>query len=331
MPWAPRRTKKLQNYRCWQEVLKLEGRKFIWRRWEVWIIQHLGAYKTASGQEEPGSPGTWQTGHPGCVCREWTAKVWDEVEMKRQKCPAPRSPRQLHKHLSDWNPPKGEQGGRQKKILRGSNLNVTELQTGTCQEVSELDWVYTEMTQLKTFCCVRNYIYCKKIRQFCTSECVTGKEKAISWALFTLFSSSGQGPSFHWGQAKGNGHSLRAPSRATAVGNGPAEATSRGRCIYAFRHSLTCSTIVFFVLHASKPGILDQAAKEKFGKPRTTTPDVPLSGQSPLKHFLGLPWGLSGKESACQFRRLWFDPWSRKIPRAVEQLSLCTTTVELLL
>lgn len=204
MPWAPRRTKKLQNYRCWQEVLKLEGRKFIWRRWEVWIIQHLCAHKTASGQEEPGSPGTWQTiqGHPGCVCREWTAKVWDEVEVKRQKCPAPRSPRQLHKHLSDWNPPKGEQGGRQKKIPRGSNLNVTELQTGTCQEVSELDWVYTEMTQLKTFCCVRNYIYCKKIRQFCTSECVTGKEKAISWALFTLFSSSGQGPSFHWGQAK---------------------------------------------------------------------------------------------------------------------------------
>ena len=105
-----------------------------------------------------------------------------------------------------------------------------------------------------------------------------------------------------------HGHSLRAPSRATAVGNGPAEATSRGRCICAFRHSLTCSTIVFFVLHASKPGILDQAAKEKFGKPRTTTPDVPLSGQSPLKHFLGLPWGLSGKESACQFRRHWFDP-----------------------
>ena len=27
-----------------------------------------------------------------------------------------------------------------------------------------------------------------------------------------------------------------------------------------------------------------------------------------------LPWWLSGKESACQCRRLWFDPWVRKIP-----------------
>ena len=187
------------------------------------------------------------------------------------------------------------------------------------------------MTKLKTFCCVRNYIYCKKIRQFCTSECVTGKEKAISWALFILFSSSGRGPSFHWGRAKSDGHSLRAPSKATAVGNGPAEATSRGRCLHAFRHSLTYSTIVFSVLHASKPEILDQAAKEKFMKPRTTTPDVPLNGQSPSKHFLGLPWWLSGKESACHFRRHWLDPWSRRIPRAVEQISPCTSTVGLVL
>ena len=96
------------------------------------------------------------------------------------------------------------------------------------------------MTKLKTFCCVRNYIYCKKIRQFCTSEYVTGKEKAISWALFILFSSSGRGPSFHRGQAKSNGHSLRAPSKATAVGNGPAEATSRGSVsLHSVTHLLT--------------------------------------------------------------------------------------------
>jgi len=30
--------------------------------------------------------------------------------------------------------------------------------------------------------------------------------------------------------------------------------------------------------------------------------------------FKGLPWWLSGKESACQRRRLEFHPWSRKIP-----------------
>ena len=34
----------------------------------------------------------------------------------------------------------------------------------------------------------------------------------------------------------------------------------------------------------------------------------------------GLPWRLSGKESACQCRRHGFDPWSRKIPHAAVQL-----------
>ena len=29
---------------------------------------------------------------------------------------------------------------------------------------------------------------------------------------------------------------------------------------------------------------------------------------------LGLPWWLSGKESACQYRRHRFNPWIRKIP-----------------
>ena len=35
----------------------------------------------------------------------------------------------------------------------------------------------------------------------------------------------------------------------------------------------------------------------------------------------GLPWWLSGKESACQCRRYGFDPWSGKIPHATEQLN----------
>ena len=42
----------------------------------------------------------------------------------------------------------------------------------------------------------------------------------------------------------------------------------------------------------------------------------------------GLPWWLSGKESTCQCRRHGFNPWSRKIPRAMEQLSPCVTTIE---
>ena len=39
-------------------------------------------------------------------------------------------------------------------------------------------------------------------------------------------------------------------------------------------------------------------------------------------------WWLSGKEPACQFRRRRFNPWSKKIPHAVKQLSLCTTAIE---
>ena len=47
-----------------------------------------------------------------------------------------------------------------------------------------------------------------------------------------------------------------------------------------------------------------------------------------IKLTLALPWWLSSKESACQCRRHGFDPWSRKIPHAVEQLRPCATTIE---
>ena len=42
----------------------------------------------------------------------------------------------------------------------------------------------------------------------------------------------------------------------------------------------------------------------------------------------GLPWWSSGYETALQCRGYWFSPWSGKIPHAVEQLSLCATTIE---
>ena len=44
--------------------------------------------------------------------------------------------------------------------------------------------------------------------------------------------------------------------------------------------------------------------------------------------LLRFPWWLSDKESSCQCRRQWFNPWSGKIPHAVEQLSLRVTTTE---
>ena len=42
----------------------------------------------------------------------------------------------------------------------------------------------------------------------------------------------------------------------------------------------------------------------------------------------GFPWWLSAKESVCQCGKYIFDPWSRKIPYAMEQLNPCTTTIE---
>jgi len=42
---------------------------------------------------------------------------------------------------------------------------------------------------------------------------------------------------------------------------------------------------------------------------------------------MGLPWWLSGKESACQCRRHRFHPWIRKIPwRRKWQLTLVFLT-----
>ena len=46
------------------------------------------------------------------------------------------------------------------------------------------------------------------------------------------------------------------------------------------------------------------------------------------KLLQGFPWWLSGKESACQCRRHGLDPWSRKIPHAMEQLNPCARTTK---
>ena len=42
----------------------------------------------------------------------------------------------------------------------------------------------------------------------------------------------------------------------------------------------------------------------------------------------GFPRGQSGWESSCQCRGHRFDPWCKKTPLAVEQLSPCTTTTK---
>ena len=53
-----------------------------------------------------------------------------------------------------------------------------------------------------------------------------------------------------------------------------------------------------------------------------------LSGVAMKSDSQGLPWWLSGWRSTCQCRRHRFNPWSRKIPHALEQLNPCTTTCE---
>ena len=49
---------------------------------------------------------------------------------------------------------------------------------------------------------------------------------------------------------------------------------------------------------------------------------------SAIKRNEGLPWWLSGWESACQCRGHGFKPCSGKIPHAVEQLGPWATTTE---
>ena len=49
--------------------------------------------------------------------------------------------------------------------------------------------------------------------------------------------------------------------------------------------------------------------------------DIKISG-------LGLPWWHSGWESACQCRGHGFEPWSRRIPHAAEQLGPWATITE---
>ena len=47
-----------------------------------------------------------------------------------------------------------------------------------------------------------------------------------------------------------------------------------------------------------------------------------------LKVPHGFPWWPSGKASTSQCRKYGFNPWSGKIPRAVEQLGSCATATE---
>ena len=55
----------------------------------------------------------------------------------------------------------------------------------------------------------------------------------------------------------------------------------------------------------------------------------PPQGYPNQNHSVELLWWSSGKKSPCQNRGHEFNPWSRKIPHAAGQLSLCATTSKL--
>ena len=63
----------------------------------------------------------------------------------------------------------------------------------------------------------------------------------------------------------------------------------------------------------------------------TLTVNPCSSYKTRLRNYPGRPRWLSDGESACQSRGRRFDPWSRRIPHASEQLSPCATALEPLL
>ena len=90
------------------------------------------------------------------------------------------------------------------------------------------------------------------------------------------------------------------------------------RCFVVSRPSQSCSLVLTICLPRFKvylaTGLLIQRkshVKDKY-----------------MKESQGLPWWLSGSESACQCRGHRFDPWFKKIPYAVEQLSQCSAIRE---
>ena len=55
---------------------------------------------------------------------------------------------------------------------------------------------------------------------------------------------------------------------------------------------------------------------------------IPCRVKLRLNNSVSPSWWLSGKESICLCRRHRFNPWSKKIPQAREQLSLCAMTIK---
>ena len=97
-------------------------------------------------------------------------------------------------------------------------------------------------------------------------------------------------------------------------------------CVYPMIQQSTPENTQEKPLHRSKIGLIRTFIIYTEGSVNIVDPYHTLCCN--YKQSTGLPWWLSGKESACQCRGHGFDPWPRKIPHAAEQLSPCTTTTE---
>ena len=83
----------------------------------------------------------------------------------------------------------------------------------------------------------------------------------------------------------------------------------------------------FFFLRSDESEIIKQ--KEVEGSTEFISTNAGRYYKMLLKNlFRGLPWWRSGWESACQCRGHGFEPWSGKIPHAVEQLGPWATAAE---
>ena len=97
------------------------------------------------------------------------------------------------------------------------------------------------------------------------------------------------------------------------------------QCIWALKHLLNEGKICIKnfrkkkqKLNTSQESITDKCYNNYLGREKSAI----------IRIVWGLPWWLSGEESACQCRRHRFESWSGKIPHATEQLSLCSRAWE---
>ena len=160
---------------------------------------------------------------------------------------------------------------------------------------------------------------------------------ASEWHAISKKALSGKETTAAAGQKQDQSHWWR-PRHAVAGINSPKEKNLRTVERVQSTWCLTMPEPLFWVFHqrSCKKGraetfTLSQSSPSSWQ--RKTRPekwhsdsddDLDLKRDESLR----LPRWLSGEESACQCRGHGFDPWFRKIPQGLEQLSPCTTTTK---